>query len=202
MDGGLEAEMQAQRQTKKSLADAKKKYGVKEEAEGLDELSKKTLGSYVKKSANDMAMKHADVDTARNDYQAASAIDYSTSKTPSSVRDKAKDIIRKDARDREDTAFTGVGKRYRGIETAVKKLTKEDIISKVIDTYVSEDCTPASLDEQFIARVEHLPEAHAVTLLSLFDSLNEENKNRMLQAVDTEQGINDLLDFAIQNRGV
>lgn len=55
IDDALEAELKAQRQTKKSVADAKKKYGVKEEAEQIDELSKKSLGSYLKKATADDA---------------------------------------------------------------------------------------------------------------------------------------------------
>lgn len=49
-DTGMEDEMKKTRQTKKSVADAKKKYGVKEEAEQIDELSPATLGNYVKRS--------------------------------------------------------------------------------------------------------------------------------------------------------
>jgi hypothetical protein len=51
IDDALEAELKAQRQTKKSVADAKKKY-AKEEVEQIDELSKGTLGSYIKKASN------------------------------------------------------------------------------------------------------------------------------------------------------
>ncbi len=50
IDDALEAELKAQRQTKKSVADAKKKYGVKEEAEQIDELSDALLKNYSKKA--------------------------------------------------------------------------------------------------------------------------------------------------------
>ena len=50
IDDALEAELKAQRQTKKSVADAKKKYGVKEEAAQIDELSDALLKNYSKKA--------------------------------------------------------------------------------------------------------------------------------------------------------
>ena len=92
-------------------------------------------------------------------------------------------------------------KRQKGIDLASKKLTKEDIINRAIEKYMPEDYVAPSLDEQFIAKIDHLAEGHAVTLLALFDSLNEENKKTMLETVDTQEGVNSLLDFAIKNRG-
>ena len=99
---------------------------VDEEVEDLDELSKGTLASYVKKAADSMARKHADTVTARHDYESAAAIDHATSGTPSRVRDAAKDIIRKDAMDRENKARDTVSKRFKGIGMATSKLAKEE----------------------------------------------------------------------------
>ena len=112
-----------------------------ESFEQLDELSKATLGSYVKKAANSMAQSHAEVEKARADYNSASAIDHATSGTPSDVRQKAKDIIRNDAMDRESAARKTVGKRYTGIGKATDKLTKEEVelvelSKKTVQAYV------------------------------------------------------------------
>ena len=101
VDPGLEDELKATRQTKKSVEDAKKKYAkeevsIDEAFEQLDELSKATLGRYVKKSAERM----------------------STQGVVAGLK------IAKDEKSQNN--FDTISKRSRGISTAVKKLTKED----------------------------------------------------------------------------
>jgi hypothetical protein len=93
----------------------------------IDELSKKTLASYVPKAANRMAQSHAGVVKARHDYDSAAAIDHATSSTPSNVRDAAKKIIRQDASKREIDNLKDVQKRHQGIERAASKLAKEEL---------------------------------------------------------------------------
>jgi len=97
-----------------------------ENFEQLDELSKATLGSYIKKASNKMAQSHAEVEKARADRNAAHTIDHATTGTPSDVRQKVKDIISNDASKREKTHFKDVVKRHTGIGKAVGKLTKEE----------------------------------------------------------------------------
>lgn len=65
IDPSLEDELKATRQTKKSVADAKKKY-AKEEVEQIDELSKGTLGSYIKKSVPEIVGKTSSALLANN----------------------------------------------------------------------------------------------------------------------------------------
>lgn len=144
---------------------------IKEEVEDLDELSKKTLGSYT--------------------YQAATQLGSRGITTGLKIA----------ADEPTEKNFKKMGNRQKGIATAVKKLTKEDIVNRVINKYVAEDFTPSTLDEQFAEKIEHMSEAYVQTLFSLFDSLNENNKRTMLETVDTQEGINALLDFAIQNKG-
>jgi len=91
--------------------------------------------------------------------------------------------------------------RLKGVSTAVKKLTKEDIINRAIENYLPEEFVALSLDEQLLDKIEHLPESCAVTLLELFNSLNEENQITMINTVETQEGINSLLDFAINSKG-
>lgn len=152
---------------------------TKEDVEAIDELSKKTLGSYAKKAGG------VGLDSA-----AANALEYgSVSRDPNtSIKARMKPMRK-------------AMNRARGVERAVDRLTKEDIINRAIENYMPEDYTPPSLEDQFLARIEHLPEAHAVTLFTLFDSLNEDNQNVMIESANTEEGVNSLLDFAIKNRG-
>jgi hypothetical protein len=147
-----------------------------EEVEEIEELSKATLGSYAKKASNQVLGNGiaGGMSLARNNAEGEA---------------EGHKLVNKAV------------KRMTGVQKAVGKLTKEDIINRAIENYMPEDYTPPSLDEQFIAKIEHLSEAHAVTLLGLFDSLNEDNKITMISTVDTDEGIKSLLDFAIQNRG-
>lgn len=153
----------------------RKKLGVNRlEEEQLDELSFKKLAAYTAKSAD------------------------SVSGAP--VRKQDNRIKGQSLADKKIRKMDGYSSTAR-VAATNGKLTKEDIINRAIENYMPEEYVAPSLDEQFIAKIDHLSEAHAVTLLALFDSLNEENKKTMLETVDTQEGINSLLDFAIKNRG-
>ena len=144
-----------------------------EEVEQVDELSRKTLGSYAYKATNQVGEKGITAGLKiQNDEPAGKEL-----KT--------------------------MGKRQRGVAMAVKKLTKEEIINRAIDKYMPEleDYVPMTQEEKLIGKLEHLPEAHVLMLLGLYENLNEDNRTKMMSAVDTREGINSLIDFAIQNRG-
>jgi hypothetical protein len=81
-----------------------------------------------------------------------------------------------------------------------KKITKEDIIDRAYERYVPEEVkyTPHEL---FVNRLEGLSESHADTLMELFESLSRENQAKMTQDAKTDEGLNKLLNFAIENRG-
>lgn len=113
IDPGLEDELKKTRQTKKSVEGArikltkgwgdggksmKSSYGklAKEEVEQIDELSKKTLGSYVYKAANQVGEKGITAGLKIGDSE-----------------DSKKE-------------FKTMGKRQKGIAKAVSKLTKEE----------------------------------------------------------------------------
>lgn len=97
-----------------------------------------------------------------------------------------------------DRALTAARNVFKE-ETSQKYATKTDIINKTIDRYVAE-ATPApqmTIEESLIASIEHLPEAHAITLLRLFNDLSEDNQITMIGLVQSESGVRELLDFAI-----
>lgn len=80
-------------------------------------------------------------------------------------------------------------------------LRREDIINRVIDKYLPEADIFESLtnDEILLVKLDGLKENHVITMLSLFQSLDENNQMKMLGAVDTAEGISSLLDFALEN---
>ena len=122
IDSDLEDEMKATRQTKKSVADAKKKYmtnPVKEEAEQVDEISKATMGRYINKAKDS-------IDTAS--YRQGHKEAHGSSSGA---------LERK------------LSKRHSGIETAVKKLTREEaeqideLSNKTLGSYIKKASTQA-----------------------------------------------------------
>jgi hypothetical protein len=141
-----------------------------EEVEHIDELSKKTLGSYVNKAA----FKIGD--------QGVTAGLKIQNNEPAGKN------------------FKKMGNRQKGIERAVGKLTKEDIINRAVEKYVPEDIkfTP---EERLLKRINGLSEAHVQTLLGLFEDLNKDNQNKMIETIETSEGINQILNFVLENRG-
>ena len=146
-----------------------------EEAEQIDELSKKTLSSYAKKATNQAFGKGV----------AGGAALASSNKETEAQGIKLVDKA---------------SKRMIGAQKAIGKLTKEDIVNRSIEKYVPEELkfTP---EERLLKRLDGLSEAHVNTLLGLFEALNKDNQNRMIETVETREGINQLLNFALENRG-
>ncbi|CAB4142814.1 hypothetical protein UFOVP447_42 [uncultured Caudovirales phage] len=163
---------EADKKTAQKVRDmmAKEKKPVKEEA--LDELSKKTMGSYVSKASK----------SATGLMAGAAAIGAAGGSAH--------------GREMGRTAV----KRLKGIDRAVNKLTKEDIINRAVEKYVPEEIkfTP---EERLLKRLDGLSESHVATLLGLFEALNSVNQNKMIETVETYEGINSLLNFALENRG-
>ena len=86
---------------------------TKEETENLDELSKKTLGSYVKKASHDVATRAAATSRyGEREEVARKSGDYDSARKNSKIADKA---------------FNKGWKRRANMAKAVDKLTKEDV---------------------------------------------------------------------------
>jgi hypothetical protein len=84
-------------------------------------------------------------------------------------------------------------------ESVPTKYTREDIINRTVEKYAPryEEVTPLTLEEQFAEKTQGLSENHVFTLLRLFNDLDESNQLTMLSMVESEQGVRELLDFAI-----
>jgi hypothetical protein len=141
-----------------------------EEVEHIDELSKKTLGSYVNKAAFKIG-----------DQGITAGLKIQNNEPAGKNLKK-------------------MGNRQKGIERAVGKLTKEDIINRTIEKYVPEDLkfTP---EERLLKRLDGLSETHVTAILGLFEDLNKDNQNKMIETVETREGINQILNFVLENRG-
>jgi hypothetical protein len=107
---------------KNEVADGNKsnfKQNMKEEAEQIDELSKKTMGSYIKKASHDVATKSAA--TGRYADRANTVKDQMKKGDYSNYQQGKKD----DAT--ADKMFNKSWKRREGIAKATDKLTKESV---------------------------------------------------------------------------
>ena len=79
-----------------------------------------------------------------------------------------------------------------------RALAKESTINKFIDTYIEGKIEPASLTDHLNENLKGVNEATTKILVSMFESLDEDNKKLFLETSETSEGINELLDFAIR----
>jgi hypothetical protein len=84
-----------------------------------------------------------------------------------------------------------------------KQMTKEDIINRTIEKYMPEvaDIKPLTMEERLAKKLDGLSESHTALLFSLFSNLNEDNQMKMIESCSDKDGINELIDFALENRG-
>jgi len=184
--------------------DAEKAAAVHEETEELDEISKSTLGSYVKKASIDMANRSAEVE---KDLATAKS-DYSMHRSHGFKKKTAQNMMKKDI----DTALSKVSKtskRMSGIEKATDRLTKEEVEELEIDERTlstgemkkREDIVKGmkkglkDFKKRYGADAKSVMYATAtkmakedveydIQMLELFASLDEENKQFMIEMLD------------------
>ena len=60
---------------------------------------------------------------------------------------------------------------------------------------------PLNKEERLLANLGDISESHKRTLLDVFSKLNEDNQRKFMAACETPEGVEQMLDFAIQNRG-
>lgn len=60
---------------------------------------------------------------------------------------------------------------------------------------------PLRKEEKLADLLGDLTETHRRTMLSVFDKLNEDNQKKFLEACETPEGVESMLDFSISHRG-
>ena len=190
---------------------------IKEEVDQIDELSKATLGSYVKKATNQAFNKgFAGGANLSRGQEHEKEGERQVNKAVKRVIGVNKAVNKMTGESVDDVPFKGpyskpgpskdqYGNTIKNVprhlaRKAMKALTKEDIIDRAVSKYVPEELkyTP---EERMIKRLEGLREDHIDVLMGLFESLNDVNQSKMIESAETEEGRNQLLDFAINNRG-
>jgi len=82
-----------------------------------------------------------------------------------------------------------------------KQMTKEDIINRTIEKYMPEvaDIKALTMEQRLANKLDGISESHTALLFSLFTNLNEDNQLKMIEACEDMEGINQIIDFAIEN---
>ena len=191
---------------------------VAEEAKQIDELSKKTLSSYVVKSLAPSSEKSISNLASKGGYKLGQAHDDDYT-----------------AGEKEDAKSA---KRSLGVLTAVRKMTKEQSeleekltaktpMGKYIKDFTKSDAPqfkgksqakrrvmaiaakltaerggkPLNKEERLQDRLSDISESHQRVMLNVFEKLNEDNKTKFMTACATPEGVEQMLDFAITYRG-
>lgn len=170
---------------------------TKEEVEELDEISATTKDSYVKKAVKQLpglSKKSGETaDDARKYYNRKNTVrkianeeveleEKLTAKTPMGTY--IKDFKKSDA-----PQFKGKSQDKRRVMAIAAKLSAE------------RGGKPLRKEERLQNRINDLTETHQRTMMHVFEKLSEDNKSKFLEACDTPEGVEQMLDFAINNRG-
>ena len=203
----------------------------KEESEELEELSKKTLDSYTSKASGSLGFVHGVAKNHRyaQDQGGAGrkpehkAMDNNTLRKRASglvnsikrlAKEEAEQVNEKDAPHVKDYGPYG-GRASSAKEKMIadfnkpknknekpNRYTKESramaVASKLTTQYGS---APLNKEERLLTKLADLAETHQRTMVSVFEKLNEDNQYAFMQACDTADGIEQMLDFSISYRG-
>ena len=205
---------------------------MSEDSEQIDELSKKTLGSYVvkslvpssEKSVSNLASKggYKLGQAHDDDYTAGEKEDAKAAKRSLGVLTAVRKMTKEDAEqvNEKDAPHVKDYGPYGGRASSAKekmiadfnkpknknekpnRYTKESramaVASKLTTQYGS---APLNKEERLLTKLADISETHKRTMVSVFEKLNEDNQYAFMQACDTADGIEQMLDFSISYRG-
>jgi hypothetical protein len=185
-------------------------YGTMKEAKepwhDEEEAVKGTVPAFMRKKKHEDAMKAATggsaVRTAKNED-----IELDEKHLTAAEMEKREEIAK--AMERENPGMdkskkmaiaTASAKR---VAESVKLVNKQNVIESVLGRYVPalETYEPMSEEDRIIDKLDGLFEEHIVSILELYNSLDEDNKLGMMDLLDTSDGVNEILDFVISNGG-
>ena len=178
----------------------KAKVMAKEETENLDETAKivahlqKRYGdnirkSHVRSAASDFGVDASKLAKAVRTKLGKNMLDEEQIEEKLNM-DKASmgDVIT-DFKDSNAPQFKGKSQDKRRAMAIAAKLTAE------------RGGKPLRKEEKLADLLGDLTETHRRTMLSVFDKLNESNQKKFLEACETPEGVDSMLDFSISHRG-
>jgi hypothetical protein len=190
----------------------------KEEAEELEELSKKTLGSYVikslapssEKSISNLASKggYKLGQAHDDDYTAGEKEDAKSAKRSLGVLTAVRKMTKEEAELEEKlTAKTPMGKYIKDFQKSDapqfkgKSQDKRRVMAIAAKLTAERGGKPLNKEERLQDRLSDISESHQRVMLEVFGKLNEDNKTKFMTACATPEGVEQMLDFAITYRG-
>ena len=196
----------------------RKKKKVAEEAEQIDELSKKTLGSYVvkslapgsEKSVSNLASKggYKLGQAHDDDYTAGEKEDAKSVKRSLGVLTAVRKMTKEQSELEEKlTAKTPMGTYIKDFQKSDapqfkgKSAKKRQVMAIAAKLSAERGGKPLRKEERLQNRIDDLSESHQRTMLTVFEKLSDDNKSKFLEACDSPEGVEKMLDFAINNRG-
>lgn len=194
----------------------KVKAAVREEAEQIDELSKQTLRSYAQ-NAKDQMSRSDTVAGREMGARAAGAKPSARERMHNRRADKRHAglglAIDKLARE-EVEIEEKLDMKKASMGTVVKDFQKSDapqfkgksqkkrqVMAIAAKLSAERGGKPLNKEERLLANLGDLAESHKRTLLNVFSKLNEDNQRKFMATCETPEGIEQMLNFAIQNRG-
>lgn len=188
----------------------RKKLGVnrlEEDAEQIDELSTSTLKKYRAAAKADAIDADAVDDNRRYNQRAAGY-----KKAGKVITKRGENMLAKEeAESVEEMAPPGA--KYERMVKHIKKgyakggLTDRERAIAYATAWKAKKANEGveyvvpTLEEQLIEKIDSLSESNQETILAVFEKLSEENKAKFVDYCDSPEGVNAMLDFAIDNRG-
>jgi hypothetical protein len=119
-----------------------------------------------------------------NRYTKEEVVDEKLDMKKASMGTVIKDFQKSDA-----PQFIGKSQKKRQVMAIAAKLSAE------------RGGKPLNKEERLLTKLADLSETHQRTMVSVFEKLNEDNQYAFMQACDTADGIEQMLDFSISYRG-
>lgn len=188
----------------------------KEEVEPIEELSKATLRSYAQNAKDQMS--RSDTLAGREmGARAAGAKPSAKERMHNRRADKRHaglglaidKLAREEVEHIEEAGYSAKaaragkdigkpGKQFAKIASAAaKKYGSAERGQKVAGAVLAK----LRKEEKLADLISDLSESHQRTMMTVFEKLNEDNKSKFLEACDTPDGVEQMLDFAINHRG-
>ena len=181
-----------------------KMYG--EEAEQIDELSHDTLRRYRMKAKSIGDNEKGDINYRAKGRELAGRKTYGgrmtgiekakvMAKEEADLEEKlnmdkaSMGTVIKDFQKSDAPQFMGKSQKKRQVMAVAAKLTAE------------RGKLPMNKEQRLLVKLDDLAEVHKRTMVSVFEKLNEDNQYAFMQACDTADGIEQMLDFSISYRG-
>ena len=192
----------------------KAKVMAKEEAEELDELSIGTMKSYGDKRARTAfsgGRKPGQSVDAGIKMKSKQSNSLSLARTKiNRARDTGSTVLNKEEADLEEKLNmdkASMGTVIKDFQTSDapqfqgKSQKKRQVMAIAAKLSAERGKLPMNKEQRLLVKLADLAETHQRTMVSVFEKLNEDNQHAFMQACDTADGIEQMLDFSISYRG-